>query len=109
MTPWLPHTERSAPSPQSWQHGLQSRCLEAAAHVSSEADNLHIAQRGRSTSHVVSDAGPEAAPPGYEDPLKDLSVYTTWLHDDDCRRVKETRSIYREPQITRDDITEHHI
>lgn len=42
------------------------------------------------TSNVVSDASPEAASSGYEDPLKDLPIYTTWLHDDDCtRRVKE--------------------
>ena len=46
---------------------------------------------GRSvTSDVVSDAGPEAAPPGDEDPLKDLPVDAAWLHDDDwARQVKE--------------------
>ena len=38
---------------------------------------------GSVTSDVVSDAGPEAAPPGDEDPLKDLAVDAAWLHDDD--------------------------
>lgn len=42
------------------------------------------------TSNIVSDTSPEAASPGYEDPLKDLPVYTTWLHDDDwTQKVKE--------------------
>lgn len=35
------------------------------------------------TSDVVSHTRPEAASSGYEDPLKNLPVYTARLHDDD--------------------------
>lgn len=35
------------------------------------------------TSNIVSDTSPEAASSGNEDPLKDLPIYTTWLHDND--------------------------
>lgn len=45
--------------------------------------------RGAFTSNIVSDTGPEAASPGYEDPLKDLPIYTTRFHDNDWTRVKE--------------------
>jgi len=42
------------------------------------------------TSNIISDTRPEAASPGNEDPLKYLSIYPTWLHDNDwTRRVKE--------------------
>ena len=42
------------------------------------------------TSDVVPDPSPEAAPPGDEDPFKDLPVDTARLHHDDwIRDVKD--------------------